>query len=397
MADFALTAEQKEFQKWIHEFAEKDIRPVAPEYDETEDFPWPVLKKAAEVGIYSFDFYIQVNSDEGGLMMPIALEEMAWGCAGITLGIMGTGLPLAALAASGDYDFVLKWVPKMFGTPEDPKLAAFCVTEPNAGSDVSALRTTAKRERDGWLLNGQKVFITNGGIADVHIVVATVDPNLGHRGQATFLVEPGNPGVKQGKKEKKMGIRASHTAEVLFEDCWVPGDQLVGGEEKLQAKLERARSGQRSGKSGALSTFEATRPSVAAQAVGIARAAWEFARDYAKERQTFGRPIIEHQGVAFQLADMAMETDAARLLTHRAAWMARTGQPFTHAEGSMSKLKAGEVAVKVTDQAIQILGGYGYIKDFPVEKWHRDAKIYCLFEGTSEIQRLVISRALAAE
>ncbi len=397
MADFALTAEQKEFQKWVHDFAEKEIRPVAPEYDETEDFPWPVLKKAAEIGLYSFDFYMQVGQDEAGLMMPIALEELAWGCAGITLGIMGTGLPLAAMAASGTPEQTMAWASKMFGTTEQPALGAFAVTEPNAGSDVSALRTTAKRERDGWLLNGTKVFITNGGIADVHVVVATVDPNLGHRGQATFVVGKDTPGLRQGKKEKKMGIRASHTAEVILEDCWIPGDNLVGGEQKLQAKLERAKSGQKAGKSGALSTFEATRPSVAAQAVGIARAAWEYARDYAKERQTFGRPIIEHQGVAFQLADMAMETDAARLLTHRAAWMARTGQPFTHAEGSMSKLKAGEVAVKVTDQAIQILGGYGYIKDFPVEKWHRDAKIYCLFEGTSEIQRLVISRALAAE
>jgi alkylation response protein AidB-like acyl-CoA dehydrogenase len=259
------------------------------------------------------------------------------------------------------------------------------------------LRTTAKRERDGWLINGTKVFITNGGIADVHIVVATVDANLGHRGQASFIVDKGTEGIRQGKKEKKLGIRASHTAEVIFEDCWIPGDNLIGGEEKLQAKLERARSGQASGKSGALSTFEATRPSVAAQAVGIAQASWEYARDYAKERQTFGRPIIEHQGVAFQLADMAMETEAARLLTWRAAWMARTGQPFTHAEGSMSKLKAGEVAVKVSEQAVQLLGGYGYIKDFPVEKWYRDSKIYTLFEGTSEIQRLVISRALAAE
>ncbi|MGZ4190120.1 MAG: acyl-CoA dehydrogenase family protein, partial [Actinomycetota bacterium] len=366
-------------------------------YDETEDFPWPVIKKAAEIGLYAFDFYMQVGQDESGLMMPIALEESAWGCAGITLGIFGTGLPLAAIAASGTPDQTLKWAPKMFGTPEQPALGAFCVTEPNAGSDVSALRTTAKRERDGWLINGQKVFITNGGIADVHVVVATVDPNLGHRGQATFIVDKGTEGIRQGKKEKKLGIRASHTAEVLFEDCWVPGENLIGGEEKLQAKLERARSGQSSGKSGALSTFEATRPSVAAQAVGIAQAAWEFARDYAKDRQTFGRPIIEHQGVAFQLADMAMETEAARLLTWRAAWMARTGQPFVHAEGSMSKLKAGEVAVKVTEQAVQLLGGYGYIKDFPVEKWYRDSKIYTLFEGTSEIQRLVISRALAAE
>ena len=285
----------------------------------------------------------------------------------------------------------------MFGTAAEPALGAFAVTEPQAGSDVSSLRTTAKRERDGWLLNGRKVFITNGGIADVHVVVATVDPELGHRGQASFIVEKGTPGLSQGKKERKLGIRASHTAEVILEDCWVPGDNLVGGEDKLQAKLERARSGQKAGQSVALKTFEATRPSVGAQAVGIAQAAWEFARDYAKDRQTFGRPIIEHQGVAFQLADMAMETEAARLLVWRAAWMARTGQPFVHAEGSMSKLKAGEVAVRVTEQAIQVLGGYGYIKDFPVEKWYRDAKIYTLFEGTSEIQRLVISRALAAE
>ncbi|MFA5891615.1 MAG: acyl-CoA dehydrogenase family protein [Actinomycetota bacterium] len=397
MPDFGLNSEQKEFKNWIHEFSEKEIRPAAAEYDETEEFPWPIVKKAAEVGIYTFDFYMQTGQDESGLMMPIALEEAAWGCAGIGLSIFATGLPMAAVAASGDWNAIQKWAPMMFGTPEDPKLGAFCVTEPNAGSDVSQLRTTAKRERDGWLLNGTKNFITNGGIADVHVVVATVDPALGHRGQATFVVGPDTPGLSMGKKEKKMGIRASHTSEVILEDVWVPGENLLGGEEKLQAKLERARSGQKSGKSGALATFEATRPSVGAQAVGIARAAWEFARDYAKERVTFGRPIIEHQGIAFQLADMVMETEAARLLVHRAAWMGRTGQQFVHAEGSMSKLKAGEVAVKVTDQAIQILGGYGFCKDFPVEKWHRDAKIFTLFEGTSEIQRLVVSRALAAE
>src|SRR5204862_3797068 len=200
-------------------------------------------------------------------------------------------------------------------------------------------------------------------------------------------------GLKQGKEEKKLGIRATHTAEVLLEDCGVPLENVLGGVEKLEAKLEKARAKERA--SAALKTFEMTRPSVAAQALGIARASYEFARDYAKERQTFGRPIIEHEGVAFKLADMAMEIDAARLLTWRAAWMARNGTPFEHAEGSMSKLKAGEVAVSVTEQAIQVLGGYGYIKDFPVEKWYRDAKIYTLFEGTSEIQRIVISRALA--
>lgn len=397
MPHFGLSEEQVEFRKWVREFAEREIRPVAPSYDESEEFPWPVLKKAAEIGLYSLDFYAQAGQDESGLTMPIALEEGSWGCAGIGLCIFGTGLPLAALASSGTPEQLGTWAPKMFGTPEEPAVGAFAVTEPQAGSDVSQLRTTAKRERDGWLLNGRKVFITNGGIADIHVVVATVDPNLGHRGQASFIVPKGTPGISQGKKERKLGIRASHTAEVILDDCWVPGENLLGGEEKLQAKLERARSGQKAGKSGALATFEATRPSVGAQAVGIAQAAWEFARDYAKDRQTFGRPIIEHQGVAFQLADMAMETEAARLLVWRAAWMARTGQPFVHAEGSMSKLKAGEVAVKVTEGAIQILGGYGYIKDFPVEKWYRDAKIYTLFEGTSEIQRLVISRALAAE
>lgn len=396
--DFALNAEQQEFKKWIHEFAENEIRPVAHKYDEAEEFPWEVVKKAAAVGIYGFDFYMQVGSDDQGLMMVTALEELAWGCAGITLAVMGTGLPLASLAAGGTPEQVQEWAPKMFGTPEDPKLGAYAVTEPNAGSDVRALRTTAKREGDGWLINGEKCFITNGGIADVTIVVATIDPNLGHRGQASFIVGPDAEGLSMSKKEKKLGIRASHTSSIVFQDMWVPDTQVLGGMEKLNAKLERARSGTSTGRaSGALSTFEATRPSVGAQAVGIARAAWEYARDYAKERQTFGRPIIEHQGVAFQLADMAMETDAARLLVQRAAWMGRTGQPFLHAEGSMSKLKAGEVAVKVTDQAIQILGGYGYIREFPVEKWHRDSKIYCIFEGTSEIQRMVISRALAAE
>jgi acyl-CoA dehydrogenase len=393
--DFQLSEDLVTTAKWAHEFAEKEIRPVAPEYDETEDFPWPIVRKAAEIGLYSLDFYTEtVAQDPSGITLPLVLEELAWGCAGIGLAIFGTGLPLSALAYSGTPEQFITWAPKMFGTPADPKVASFCVTEPDAGSDVSALRTTAKRDGDEWVLNGQKVFATNGGIADVHIVVATVDPDLGHRGQAAFIVGPDTPGISQGKKEKKLGIRASHTAEVLLQGCRVPLENVLGGMEKLEGKLAKARAnGTRT--SAALKTFEMTRPSVAAQALGIARAAYEFARDYAKERVTFGRPIIEHEGVAFKLADMAMEIDAARLLTWRAAWMARNGTPFEHAEGSMSKLKAGEVAVSVTEQAIQVLGGYGYIKDYPVEKWYRDAKIYTLFEGTSEIQRIVISRALA--
>jgi acyl-CoA dehydrogenase len=393
--DFQLSEDHLTTQKWVHEFAEREIRPAAPHYDESEEFPWPVLKKASEVGLYGLEFYMEtLAADPTGLMLPICLEETCWGCAGISLSIWGSALPLATLAYSGTQEQLTKWAPLMFGTPDDPKLGALCVTEPNAGSDVSALRTTAKRDGDEWVLNGQKIFITNGGVASVYVVVATVDPQLGHRGQAAFVIGPDTPGIRPGKKEKKLGIRASDTSEVLLEDCRIPLENVVGGIDKLEAKLEKARAnGAASGKSAALKTFEVTRPSVAAQAIGIARAAYEFALDYAKEREAFGRPIIENQGIAFKLADMAMEIDAARLLTYRAAWLTRNGT-FERAEGSMSKLKAGEVAVWVTEQAVQILGGYGYIKDFPVEKWYRDAKIYTIFEGTSEIQRIVISRAL---
>ena len=405
MIGFALSEDQVAARKWAHEFAEKEIRPVAAHYDETEEFPWPVLAKAAEVGLYGMDFYRMVGEDETGILQPLLVEELCWGCAGISLGIFGSGLPLVALMASGTPDQVARWTPELFGTPAEPKVGAFAVTEPGAGSDVSSLRTRAVRDGDGWVLNGQKVFITNGGIASLHVVVATVDPALGHRGQASFVVPPGTPGLRQGKKERKLGIRASHTAEVLLEDCRVPADCLLGGSERLQARLERARGAQAAGagsqaaaprsrgSSGALATFEATRPVVGAQAVGIARAAFEFARDYARERVQFGKPIAAQQAIAFKLADMATEIDAARLLVWRASWMARNGLGFARAEGSMSKLKAAEVAVRATDEAIQVLGGYGFIRDFPVEKWHRDAKIYSLFEGTSEIQRLVISRA----
>jgi acyl-CoA dehydrogenase len=395
--DFQLTEDLITAQKWAREFAEKEIRPVAPQYDETEEFPWPVIKKAAEIGLYSTEFYIEsVAQDPTGLMLAVVMEETCWGCAGISLSIWGTGLPLSTLAYSGTPEQLMKWAPIMFGTPDDPKVAALCVTEPNAGSDVSALRTTARRDGDEWVLNGQKIFATNGGPAGVRIVVATVDADLGHRGQAAFIVGPDTPGIKAGKKEKKLGIRASDTSEVILEDCRIPLENVLGGVEKLEKKLEEAKAKNGTKGSAALKTFEMTRPSVAAQAVGIARAAFEFSRDYAKERTTFGKPIIENQGIAFKLADMAMEIDAARLLTHRAAWLGKNGT-FDHAEGSMSKLKAGETAVWVTEQAIQILGGYGYIKDFPVEKWYRDAKIYTIFEGTSEIQRIVISRALARD
>jgi alkylation response protein AidB-like acyl-CoA dehydrogenase len=284
----------------------------------------------------------------------------------------------------------------MFGEPGDVKLGAFCSSEPDAGSDVGAIRTRAVYDEaaDEWVLNGAKAWATNGGIANVHVVVASVDPALGTRGQASFIVPPGTPGLSMGQKIRKHGIRASHTAEVVLAEVRVPGRCLVGEKERLDARLARVREGGRSGEQAAMKTFEASRPAVAAMAVGVARAAVEYARDYSRDRVQFGRPIGENQAIAFMLADMQASVDAARLLTWRAAWMARQGQPFSSAEGSMSKLVAGETAVRVTEQAIQILGGNGYSREYPVERWHRDAKIFTIFEGTSEIQRLVIGRAV---
>ena len=398
MPDFSLdlSEEQRDLREWVHGFASGTVRPAAAEWDEREETPWPVIQEAAKIGLYGFEALAQFWADASGLTLPIVNEELFWGDAGIGMSIMGTTLAVAGIYSAGTPEQLLEWVPQCFGTPDDIHLASFAVTEPGAGSDVSSLRTTAKKHGDDWVINGQKTFITNGGLLDrpnVHVVVASVDPDLGSRGHASFVVPPGTPGLTGGKKEKKMGIRASHTGEVLFDDVRVPSSCLLGGEEKLEARLARAREGKSSRVQAAMSTFETTRPIVGAQALGIARAAYEFALDYAKEREAFGRKIIENQGIAFKLADMKMEIDAARLLVWRASWMGATKKRFENGEGSMSKLKAGEVAVWVTEQAIQILGGYGYIRDFPVEQWHRDSKIYTLFEGTSEIQRLVIARA----
>ncbi len=392
-----LNEDQLLIKNWIHEFAENVIRPAAHEWDEREETPWPILQEAAKVGIYGFQFIAQASGDATGLGLSIATEELFWGDAGIALSIMGTGLAVAAIAGNGTPQQIGEWVPQCYGTPDDVKVGAFCVSEPDAGSDVSALTTRAiyDEAKDEWTLNGQQTWITNGGIASVHVVVASVDPKLGSRGQASFVVPPNTPGLRQGAKFKKHGIRASHTSEVFLDDVKIPGSCLLGGKEKLDAKLARAREGGKSGGQAALSTFEATRPAVGAMAIGVARAAYEYALDYAKERKQFGRPIIENQAIAFTLADMKTEIDAARLLVWRAAWMARHGKKFENAEGSMSKLKASEVSVWATERAIQILGGIGYTREAPVERMHRDAKIFTIFEGTSEIQRLVISRAIS--
>jgi alkylation response protein AidB-like acyl-CoA dehydrogenase len=414
MAGFTLelTEDQRTLQKWLHEFAENVIRPVAHEWDEREETPWPVIQEAAKAGIYSLDFFASIWGDETGVSLPVAMEELFWGDAGIGLSIVGTTLGLAGILANGTPEQLGEWAPQCFGTPDDVKLCALAVSEPNAGSDVSSMKTRAvyDEKTDEWVLNGVKTWITNGGIADVHVVVASVDPDLKARGQASFVVGPDfkGRGLSMGQKFKKHGIRASHTSEVILEDCRIPGSALLGGKDKLDARLAKARerqaalergesiaSSREKGGQAAMATFEASRPSVGAQAVGIARAAYEYALEYAKTREQFGRPIIQNQGIAFMLADMKTKIDASRLLVWRAAWMGRNGVPFEAGEGSMSKVFAGETAVDVTEKAIQILGGNGYTREFPVERWHRDAKIYTIFEGTSEIQRLIISRAIS--
>jgi len=410
--NFALTDEQREFKAQCREFAREVIRPVAAVHDADESTPWEVIRQARERGLHGIEHLQRMGSDPDGILGVTYSEEMHWGCAGIALAISGSSLAAAGLAASGTPEQIGRWVPECFGVGEEIKLGAYAVTEPHAGSDVKGLRTTAKLDGDEWVLNGTKVFITNGGIADVHVVVATVDPELGHRGQASFVIGKGTPGLRQGKKETKIGIRASHTAEIVLEDCRVPVDNLLGGMDKLERKLERARSGFSTGRaSNALATFELTRPLVGASALGIAQAAYEWTLAYLgdgsmaanpfeailDQSSTAGRPPLQRQANQQVLAQVATEIEAARLLVQRAAWMGRNGKPMTGGQGSMSKLKAGQVAVWATRVLMDLVGPFAQSAECPLEKWFRDAKIYELFEGTAEIQKLVISRMQVAE
>ena len=399
MADFnpALNEDQITIQKWVHDFAEDVMRPNAEEWDEKEEFPWPIVQQAAEIGLYGWEFLANAMfNDPTGLTMPVAIEEMFWGDAGIGMAIMGSGLAAAGIASSGTQEQVMEWVPQCYGDAANVQLGAFAASEPDAGSDVGGYRTSAKYDEatDEWVLNGTKAWITNGGIADIHVVIAVVAPELRTKGHASFIVPPGTKGLSMGQKYKKHGIRASHTAEVVLDDVRVPGRCLLGGKEKLDERLARVRRGEKGNSQAAMQTFEATRPTVGAQALGVARAAYEYSLDYAKEREAFGRKIIMNQSIAFMLADMATEIEATRLLIWRAAWLGKQ-KAFVNAEGSMAKLKAGRVATHVTERAIQILGGYGYTREYPVERWHRDAKIHDIFEGTEQIQQLVISRAIS--
>ena len=353
MTDFSLdlNEDQLQIQKWVHDFAADVIRPAGPEWDEQEETPWPIIEEAARIGLYSWEFIANAFGDKTGLD---AARSSRRSSAGATPASRSrcSARRSACRASSGAArpNRSRSGCRSASAPPDDIHMAAFAVSEPDAGSDVSSLRTRAVYDeaKDEWVINGAKTWITNGGITKVptiHVVVASVDPSLKSRGHAAFVVPAGTPGVSMGQKFKKMGIRASHTAEVVFDDVRIPGSCLLGGKEKLDARLARAREGGSSKVQAAMSTFEASRPMVGAQALGIARAAYEYALDYAKERQAFGRPIIMNQAIAFKLADMKMHIDAARLLVWRACWMAANGKQFPAGEGSMSKLYAGETAV----------------------------------------------------
>jgi acyl-CoA dehydrogenase len=380
MLSFSLTEEQCEFRDMAHKFAEKTIRPAAPEADENEAVPWEVIEKAHRAGLLTFAFPEQYGGGgvDSVLTKAIVDEEIFWGCAGIGTLIGGVALAATPILLAGDEAQKEKYLTRLCN-PTQVTLGAYALTEPGAGSDPAGMATTARRVNDRYILNGQKVFITNAGLAEVYVVFATVDPARGTDGVTAFIVEKDWKGVRPGKKEKKMGIRASHTAALFLEEVEVPVENRLGAEGE--------------GFKIAMRTFDITRSHIAAGAIGVARAAYEYALTYAHERKQFGKSIFSFQSIAFMLADMAIQIDAARLLAWRAAWLYDQGQPCA-TEASMAKAFAADVAMQTTTDAVQILGGYGYMREYPVEKWMRDAKIMQIYEGTAQIQRLVISRRL---
>ena len=387
MADFGLDEEERMAQELAHEFAVKEIRPRAAYYDEHEEVPRDIMLKASQLGLSSG----MMGQSEGVLTPVVITEELAWGDGGVALSISSSGLALAAISAMGTDEQKDYWVPKCMSTDTELRLGAYGLTEPEAGSDVANISTTAVRDGDDYILNGTKRFITNGGIADVHVIFATEDKSKKWGGLCAFAIEKDTPGMSMGTVWRKMGIRASHTADVVLEDCRVPASARLGPPPGAAPG-----TGGGSGALGALTALERTRPMIGCFALGVGRAAFEYALDYSKERIQFGRPLISNQAIAFKLADMAIELDAARLLIWRAAWMSKAKVPFLRGEGSMAKAFPSDAAMRATVEAVQILGGYGYVSEFPVEKWMRDAKIFQIFEGANEIQRLVISRAIAA-
>lgn len=378
--DFALTPTQEELKAWAHGFAEREMRPVAPLYDEREEMPWPVIQSAAKVGLLTYS----IPEQYGGpgvldiVSRLVVVEELFWGCAGIATAMGGVGLAALPILEMGSESQKRQWL-SLFCDPDHPRLGAMCLTEPEAGSDVAAIQTRAVKNGDRYILNGTKTFITNGGIADIYVVFAKTDLQAGYAGVSAFVLDGNTPGIKGGKKFHKLGLRASHTAEVHFDNVEVPEENLLGQENAAFL--------------GAMKTLEYSRPSVAMAAVGVARAAYEYALQYAKERQQFGRPIYHNQAISFMLADMLTKIEAGRLMALKAGWLADQGQSCS-LEGSMAKAYCGDMAMEVSTNAVQVLGGYGYMRDFPVEKWFRDAKIMAIYEGTSQIQRRVMTRLM---
>ncbi|MCP2520291.1 acyl-CoA dehydrogenase family protein [SCandidatus Aminicenantes bacterium Aminicenantia_JdfR_composite] len=375
--DFQLTEEQLALQRMAREFAEKEMKPVAAKYDRGEEFPWDVIKKAFEVGFLSSS--IPEEYGGGGLSTldtVIVSEELAAGCAGMFTSIMANSLALTPIILFGTEE-----QKKKFLTPftKEMMLAAFCLTEREAGSDAGNVSTIAKKVGSEYVINGSKCFITNGGVANLYVVFANTAKEKGARGISAFIVPADTPGIKIGKIEDKMGHRASNTAEIFFEDVKVSAENLLG-KEGMGFLI-------------AMKTLDKARPSVGAAGVGVAKAALEYAIEYAKTRIQFGRPIASFQHIAFKLADMATEINAARHLVWHAAWLIDKGMKASK-ESAMAKAYASDVAMRVTVDALQIFGGYGYMKDFPMEKLMRDAKLLQIYEGTNEIQRLVISREI---
>jgi acyl-CoA dehydrogenase len=375
VVDLTLTDEQKDLREMAHNFAENEIRKVAWEYDKEGTWPQDIVDKAWELGLMNS----HLPEEYGGpgldyLSGTLIEEELGWGCSGIGTSLTCNGLATAPIMIGGSDETKKKYLGML---SEEPKLASFCLTEPDAGSDVSGMRTTATKMGDEYVINGSKCFITNGGYADYYTVYAKTDKDAGHKGISAFVVDRELDGVTVDKKEDKLGQRASNTATISFNDVRIPKENLLG-EENHGFKL-------------AMMTLDRTRPGVAAMAVGIGRAAFEFATEYSKERVQFGVPIAMHQAIQFIIADMATKVEAARLLTWQSASLLDQGKRNTLAS-SHAKRFAADSAMEITTDAVQVYGGYGFIKDYPVEKLMRDAKIMQLYEGTSQIQRLVIAR-----
>lgn len=379
--DYLLTEDQKMLRDLARQVADEKIRPVAAEYDEKEEFPWPIVKILADSDLFG----VYIDEKYGGIggsvfNLCLCTEELSKACGGIALALAATALGTFPIILFGNDEQKQKYLPDIAA---GRKLAAFAITEPEAGSDAGSIKTTAKKDGDHYILNGTKQWITNGGDAEVYTVVAMTDKAKGARGASAFIVDKGTPGFEFGKKEKKLGIRASSTRELIFTDCKVPKENLLGREGM--------------GFIVAMRTFDSSRPGVAAQAVGIAQGALDHAVKYAQERKQFGQSISSFQGIQFMLADMATQVEAARALIYSAARMVDSGSKNISKASAMSKLFASDVAMKVTVDAVQVLGGYGYMRDYPVEKYMRDAKITQIYEGTNQIQRNVIALALIKE